>query len=410
MVPDCTRTAFDDELTSDAFVSDPYPTYERLRSEAPVYYSEKIEAWLISTYADVSSTLMDTRHFSSRGRFAGVLKHLDSEQREHLQSMTRHFSIGLIASDPPDHTRMRHIINRKFTPRVLADLGPRIEQIVDQLLNDAMQTRSFDFLAAFAYPLPAIVIAELLGAPSEDRDRFKHWSDGILSFQGTGQASFALLDNAQRGLMDMRAFLEEHVERKRADPGDDLLSLLVDAADVDERLSIQELLTLCVTMLTAGHETTTNLIANGTNLLLTHPDQLERLRFSPDLMTSAIEEMLRYEAPLQRNPRRVAVDVDVNGHLLREGDFVLQILGSANHDPAHFPDPDLFDIGRKPNRHLTFGHGIHYCLGAPLAKLEASIAFAAVMERMPNLRPLNEQQSWMRHGLIRGMNAYPVTW
>jgi cytochrome P450 len=402
--------SLDEMLLSDEFVVNPYPAYERLRAEAPVYYCQPIGAWLISRYDDIAATLMDPAHLSSRGRFGGVLRHLTDHERGHLLPMTRHFSIGLIASDPPDHNRMRHIVNRKFTPRVLENLRPRIETLVDQLLTEAMQRHEFDLLAEFAYPLPAIVIAELLGAPPEDRDRFKHWSDGILSFQGTGQASFALLDNAQRSLMDMRAYLEEQVERKRSEPGEDLLSLLVVASDEEERLSMQELLTLCVTMLTAGHETTTNLIANGVYMLINNPEQRELLRANPGLMPSAIEEMLRYEAPLQRNPRRVAEDFELRGQTLREGDFVLQILGSGNYDPEQFPDPYRFDITRKPNRHLTFGHGIHFCLGAPLGRLEAGIALGEILRRMPTLELVRDQQDWLRHGLIRGMSSLPVRW
>lgn len=402
------QQSLDDALVSDAFVADPYPTYARLRTEAPVYYSHRVGAWLISRYEDISATLMDPKRLSSRGRFGGVLRHLTDVERKHVEPMTRHFSIGLIASDPPDHTRLRHVINRKFTPRVLDELRPRIEALVDAFLTAAMRERQFDLLASFAYPLPATVIAELLGAPPEARDRFKHWSDGILSFQGTGQASFALLDNAQRCLLDMRAFLEEQVERKRVEPGDDLLSLLVSASDEEERLTVQELLTLCVTLLTAGHETTTNLIASGTLTLLRHPDQLERLRVEPDLMPTAIEELLRYESPLQRNPRRVAADFDLRGQTLREGDFVLQVLGSANRDPEQFREPDQFDIARKPNRHLAFGHGIHFCLGAPLARLEAGIAFREIITRMPTLRLASDEVQWMRHGLIRGLTSLPV--
>jgi cytochrome P450 len=403
-----TADALDGLLTAPAFYADPYPVYRRLREEAPVYRSEAIGAWLLTRYDDVSATVRDPRRFSSRGRFSAVFEPLAPQEREHLRPLADHFAVGLLGSDPPDHTRLRGLINRAFTPRVVEGLRPRVEELVEGFL-DAVQGRGgMDAIADFAYPLPATVIAELLGAPPETRDDFKRWSDGILAFQGTGRATPDLLDRAQRDLLVMRAFLGELLEARRREPTEDLLGRLVAAEAEGDKLSEAELLTTCVTLLTVGHETTTNLIGNGLYTLLRHPDQLARLRSEPDLLPTAVEEMLRYESSLQRNPRRLAEDVELGGHRLRRGDFVLQVLGAANRDPARFPEPDRFDVSRQPNRHLAFGHGIHFCLGAPLARLEAPIAIGTVLRRMPELRLAADGVRWQAHGLRRSLTALPV--
>jgi cytochrome P450 len=405
------RAELDMLLRSDAFVADPYPVYTRLREEAPVHYSEANGGWMLFRYEDVHATLRDHSRFSSRGRFSAALQRMDPDTRARIGPLTDHFTVGMLANDPPDHTRLRGLVNRAFTPRVVENMRPRIVQIVADLLDAALDRETFDLIADFAYPLPATVIAELFGAPASERDRFKHWSNDILGFQGTGNPSAESVLRAQDSLLDMRAFLGDLADHRRAHPGDDLLGLLVAAEAEGDRLTDQELLTVCVTLLTAGHETTTNLIANGMWLLLTHPEQCDRLRDDPSLMPAAVEEMLRMESPLQRNPRRAAVDIDLHGERIPAGDYVMQVLGSANHDPAAFPDPERFDIARTPNRHVAFGGGIHFCLGAPLARLEAPIAIGELLRRAPNLALADPDSPprWIRSGLLRGMDALPVT-
>jgi pimeloyl-[acyl-carrier protein] synthase len=402
--------ALDDLLRTDAFAADPYPVYARFRAEAPVHFSEANGGWMLFRHDDVHASLRDHARFSSRGRFAAALQRMEPGVRERIGPLTDHFTVGMLANDPPAHTRLRGLVNRAFTPRVVEAMRPRIRAIVDALLDAALPRGSFDLIADFAYPLPATVIAELFGAPVSERDRFKTWSNDILGFQGTGNPSAESVLRAQDSLLEMRAFLLELADHRRRVPGDDLLGLLVAAEADGDRLTGQELLTVCVTLLTAGHETTTNLIGNGAWLLLTHPDQLARLHEDPGLMPTAIEEMLRYESPLQRNPRMVATDLDLHGQQLRAGDYVMQVLGSANHDPAAFPDPERFDIGRAPNRHLAFGHGIHFCLGAPLARLEAAIAFGELLRRAPALALTapDAPPHWVRHGLLRGLESLPV--
>ena len=397
-----------DHLTTAAFYTDPYPLYDQLRAEQPVYWSDAVGAWLLTRYDDVTTTLRDPRRFSSRGRFLAVLDRVPADTRARVRSLEDHFTVGLISSDPPDHTRLRGLINRAFTPRRIEGLRPRVQALVDELLGTIEAHGEMDVFHDLAYPLPATVIAELLGAPAADRDRFKVWSNGILAFQGTGRTTPDTLDRAQHDLLEMRAFLGELLERRRREPADDLLSAMVAAEAEGDKLSAAELLTTCVTLLTAGHETTTNLIANGLYTLLRHPEQLQQLRADPGLMATAVEEMLRYESPLQRNPRRLAEDVELHGQRLRRGDFVLQVLGAANRDPAQFPDPDRFNITRRPNRHVAFGMGIHFCLGAPLARLEAPIAIGTVLRRLPRLGLADGDIRWQEHGLLRALQSLPV--
>ena len=400
----------DQQLTSPAFFADPYPFYHRLREADPVHWSDANGGWMLTRYDDVLATLKDTRHFSSRGRFSAVIERIPPDVRARVQPLEDHFKVGLIASDPPDHTRMRALVNRAFTPRVVEQLRPRIQALVDGYLDAVQDRGEMDVVRDLAYPLPATVIAELLGAPPEDRDRFKRWTAGIMAFQGTGRVRPEVIEESQRALLEMRAFLTDLAEQRRRAPREDLMSRLVEAEEEGEKLTHAELMTTCVTLLTAGHETTTSLIGSGLYTLLRHPDQLRVLRERPDLMPSAIEEMLRYESPLQRNPRSVAADVELDGKRLRRGDYVMQVLGAANRDPAQFPEPDRFDVTRQPNRHVAFGFGIHFCVGASLARLEAPIAIESVLRRMPRLKLAVDHDAirWHQHGLLRGLTSLPV--
>jgi len=287
-------------------------------------------------------------------------------------------------------------------------LRPRLQVLVDELLDTVQARGEMDLVRDLAYPLPAIVIAELLGAPPEDRENFKVWSDGIVAFQGSGVVSAELMAHSQHHLLEMRAFLAELMAERRREPRDDLLSRLVEAEMEGDRLTEAELLTTCVTLLTAGHETTTTLIANGLYTLLCHSQQMAQLRGNPALMPAAVEEMLRFESPLQRNPRRVAEDLEFGGQRMRRGDYVLQILGAANRDPDVFADPDYFNLVRQPNRHLAFGLGPHFCVGAPLARLEAPIAISTVLRRLPDLRLKTAAVEWEPRTLFRGLRALPV--
>lgn len=399
----------DDQLISPAFYQNPYPFYDQLLARVRVAWSEAWAGWVIPHYDDVMATLHDHVHFSSQGRVLAVLDRLPNGRRSEFQAFEDHFTGGLINADPPNHTRLRALVTKAFTPRASEQMRPRIQTLVDELLDAAEARGQLDIIRDFAYPLPATVIAEILGVPLEARDDFKLWSDGILAFQGAGVVSPEVLAESQRHLLAMREFLARLLDERRRQPKDDLLSQLVEAELEGDRLTPAELLTTCVTLLIAGHETTTNTIANGLYTLLRHPEQMEQLRANPALLPSAVEEILRYESPLQRNPRRMSEDFEYAGALLRKGDYILQLFGAANRDPAIFANPNQFDIMRQPNRHVSFGFGIHFCVGAPLARLEAPIAIGAVLRRWPNLRYASEAFQWRKHNLLRGLSALPVT-
>ena len=363
------------------FFADPYPVYHRMRSEQPVAWSERWGSWLLTTYRDVHAALRDNVAFSNVGRQASLLRRLPAEQQDGLRELQSHYTAGGLSNqDPPAHTRLRGLVNRAFTPRVVANLQPRIQQIVDALLDRIAVDTPVDLICSFAYPLPAIVIAELLGLPPDDRVTFKRWSDEITAFLGAGKDADSAA-RGQRSMRELRTYLAGQLDRRRIEPRDDLLSGFLAAAERGDVLSEHEIIGSCVTLLLGGHETTTNLIGNGLLALLRNPDQLARLRRNPDLMPTAVEEFLRFDSPVQRIWRLLTADVEVGGQRLSKGDSVYLMIGAANRDPAQFTEPDVLDIGRQPNRHLAFGHGIHFCLGTALGRLEASLAFNSLMRR-----------------------------
>jgi cytochrome P450 len=311
-------------------------------------------------------------------------------------------------SDPPDHTRLRRLVTKGFTPRRIDALAPRIQQITDELL-DAMlaePSRRADLVAAFAFPLPMTVICDLLGVPELDRDAFRRWSNEMVARTSP--------EAEARAYEEMPAYLAELIAAKRARPGDDLLSALIHAADADgDRLSPEELIGMSVLLLIAGHETTVNLIGNGMRALFSHPDQLTALRADFGLLDGAIEEMLRYDGPVETCTDRLALeDVEIGGVTIPAGSTVLITMADADRDPARFKDPDRFDIRRDARGHIAFGHGLHYCLGAPLARLEGRIAFRTLLERCPDLAQDADEADlpWMPGLLIRGVRRLPVRW
>jgi pimeloyl-[acyl-carrier protein] synthase len=384
---------FDQSLVSDEFMRNPYPALRQLQAEAPIYWSESVGAWIVTRYDDVVVTFRDVAHFSNEGRLGRAVEYLSPEQRANFGAFEHHYATkSLIHSDPPDHTRLRSLLTKAFTPRVVEAMRPRIQVLVNGLLDAA--PADLDLIRDLASPLPAIVIAEIVGAPVEETGLFRGWADAILAFQGLNRPPVPALERAQRGIVEMRAYLNDLIASRRTQPRDDLLSRMVEAESDNERLSESELLSTCVTLLVAGHETTMSLIGNGMLMLLQNPDQLQQLRDDPGLMTGAIEEMLRIESPVARQPRLIKQDVILGGRLLPQGQIAMQFVNAANRDPAYFPEPDRFDIRRTNNRHIAFGLGVHFCIGAPLARLEGPIAIAEVLRRMPNLRLANDEADW----------------
>jgi len=373
-------------LVSNEFLENPYPVLHQLREEKPVYWSEAIGGWLLTRYDDIVASFKNTAHFSNENRLSRAVAYLSPERRANYKVFEDHFSTkGLIFSDPPDHTRLRGLVSKVFTPQVVEQMRSRIQDLVNGFLNVVQATGQMDVIADLAVPLPATVISDILGAPSSDRHLFKAWADDLLAFQGVNKPSEETLARAQTALLDVRRYLIGMIGERRARSREDLVSQLVAAEAAGDQLSEPELINTCVTLVIAGHETTASLIGNTVYTLLTNANQIELLRQNPGLLVPTIEESLRYESPVARQPRLMKEDAALGGVKFTKGEMVFQMLNAANRDPAHFSNPDEFDIRRQNNRHIAFGHGIHSCIGALLARTEAQIAIGTVLERMPNL-------------------------
>jgi cytochrome P450 len=373
-------------VESPAYLQDPYPILRRLRQEAPVHWVESWGCWLLTRADDIEATIRDTRRFSSADRVTRVIERMPGWQ-ERLSALHENFAVGMAQRDPPAHTRVRGLVSAAFAPRRVEALRPRIEQLVDAHLDRILPTGRMELVADLAHPLPAIVIAELAGFPVADRERFRDWTNRINAFFfASGVAVPEAGDAANAAIVEARGWIRPLLDERRARPRDDLLTAL-GAVEIDgERLTEAEVLSTAITLFLGGHDTTTGLIALGTSALVRHPDQLALLRERPDLVPAAVEEMLRYDAPFQLNLRYVSQDVELHGVTLRRGDLVRQALGSANRDPERWPDPDRFWIERPAGRHLAFGLGPHFCLGAALARLQAQVAIGAMVRRLPDLR------------------------
>jgi cytochrome P450 len=395
-------------LVADEHVQDPYPTYRMLRRYSPVHWSESGGCWLLSRYEDVAQSLRDPSTFSSSGRVTSYLDQLPAEVQERTHSLRAHFSSGLISSDPPDHTRVRSLLSRAFTARRVEEMRGRVQELVDEALDCVEPNGHMDVVADLAYPVPATVVAEMLGVPPEERERFLAWANVVTGIVATGRIDAAYVEHADQVVRDARVWLAQLIAERRASPRDDLFSALA-IQDASDTLTETELLSTCVTLLVAGHETTTSLISSGLLLLLRNPDALHALRDADDTdWSSAVEEMLRCESPLQRNLRVAERDIEIHDQVIRRGERVEQLLGSANRDEDRFLDPERFDIGRSPNRHLAFGMGIHLCIGAPLARLEAPVALRTMIRRFPNL-VLADEPSWGMNTFTRKLASLPVS-
>ena len=374
------------------FREDPYPLYRYLLAAAPVQRNDLLEAWTVARYSDVVTVLTDPRFSADRTSYS-------PDGYEVAKSM--------LVSDPPDHTRLRTLVQKAFTPRIVEQLRPRIHAIVDDLLDHAFaRGPEFDLIADLAYPLPVIVIAELLGVPAEDRATFHGWS-ATLAASLDPLVSSDLMDRAWVSRDALHAYLRGIIAERRREPRSDLISALVAVEERGDTLREPELVVMCTLLLIAGHETTVNLIGNGTLALLKHPEQLSRLREAPTLISSAVEELLRFDSPVQMTGRLVTEDVQLGGKAIGAGEFVLPLLGAANHDPSQFSEPHQLDITRNPNPHVAFGRGIHFCLGAPLARVEGQIAIGSLVRRCPNLR-LNGTPKRRDQITLRGLESLPV--
>jgi len=391
-------------------LQDPYPLFARLRERDPLHWCGPMHMWLVTRYEDVHAGLRDTKRLiSSRRRM--YTDPLPPEKRDAAQPLVEHISLWLQNLNPPHHTRLRTLVNLAFTPRMLQALTPRIERIVGELLDGLCGKAGVDFVESFCLPLPAMVICEMLGIPETDSARYRQVVEQLIPFSsGAGPGLVRALDPARRALEELLAYFDRLIAERRARPRSDLISAMAAAEADGDRLSREELFGLCVFLYVAGHETTVSLLASGTLALLRHPEQFDLLRSDPEgLVGGAVEEFLRFEPPVTRAVRVPGEDFDWRGKTIRQGQTITMLIGAANRDPAVFDDPDRLDIRRQPNRHLGFGHGIHFCLGAPLARLEANIAFRAIARRLPGMR-LGGGEVRYRPALgIRSLQSLPVT-
>ncbi|HKF17179.1 MAG TPA: cytochrome P450 [Candidatus Dormibacteraeota bacterium] len=355
---------------------DPYPQYRALREADPIHRSPFLDMWVLTRYQDVALVLRDHRFSADRTRWEG-LKALEGFEP------TR----SLLGLDPPDHTRLRTLVTKAFTPRVVEQLRPQAQAIVDEALDRAAEQGGMELIEELAYPLPVAVIAKMLGVPPDDWPRFREWSRVLVSSLDPvalpDPEQMAAVQAAQSALFD---YFSGVVAARRRDPRDDLISALIAVEERGDVLNERELLVMLNLLLVAGHETTVNLIGNGMLALLRNPEQLALLRQRPELIETAVEELLRFDSPVQLTGRIVAETCELGGQQVDRGQLVLTLLGAANRDPRQFPDPDRLDLTRSPNQHFSFGRGIHFCLGAPLARLEGRIAVDSLVSRFPGLR------------------------
>ena len=378
---------------------DPYPTYARLRGRDPVHRSRLMDAWVFSRFADVDAILRDHRHFSNDPR-----KRVASRRQA---SLPRVEEPSMLFLDPPDHTRLRALVNKAFTPRTVAALEPHIRELTTTLLDAVDDPSAFDLMQAVAKPLPVIVIAEMLGIPPKDREQFGIWSDQRARILEPTLTP-AERETAESAMRALDAYLEPIISERKADPQDDIISALAQAEEEGDRLTEREVLVMLRLLLVAGNETTTNLIGNGMLALLRHPDQMAVLRDDPGLIPSAVEELLRFDSPVQVDMRSALDDCDVNGFPVRRGDSVVMLLGAANRDPDRFEAPDRLDVRRGDQNHLAFGRGIHHCLGAPLARLEGRVVLEALIERYGSMRLLEDRPPFRSSVVLRGLLSLPV--
>ena len=386
--------------------SDPYPLYKRLREKDPVHRSHAIFGWVLFRHADCLELLRDPRFSADDRNFVGFARQQAIAVADGLADPDGKDEPVMLRRDPPDHTRLRGLVNKAFTPRAIETLRQRVEEIADEILDNLVKRREFDLIEDFAVPLPVTVIAEMLGVPTKDLALFKRWSDHLVGFLDPQASPGAAV--LRRTADEFFAYMGNIAAERRRQPTDDLMTALVQAEEQGRHLSEQELHGTLALLLAAGNETTTNLIGNGMLALLQHPRELERLREQPELIDGAIEELLRWDSPVQFTMRIPTADLEFRGNRFKKGEAVIAVLGSANRDPSIFPDPDRLDIGRAESRHLSFGYGIHFCLGAQLARLEAQIAFRELLRRMPDLRMPEFKPRWRRLTFLRGLERLPL--
>jgi pimeloyl-[acyl-carrier protein] synthase len=385
------------------FHADPYPFYRRLREKEPVHQSP-MGFWVLTRYEDCVAVLRDPRF--GREEFQQMLTNVygDDSEKPHLPR-------SMLFRDPPDHTRLRALVSKAFTPRMVETMRDHIQEIVDRLLDRVQAAGCMDVIEDLAYPLPVTVICEMLGVPVDDHASIRGWSADIArSLDAIGLPSDQeIVERGRKARRALAEYFRRLVPERRARPQQDLLSGLIVAEEQGDKLSSDEVIAMCLLLFIAGHETTVNLIGNGTLALLRHPEQLRKLRAEPGLIGNAVEELLRYDSPVQRTARITNTEVEVAGQPMPKGTMVITALGAANRDPAQFADPDVLDVTRKDPRHISFGFGIHFCLGAPLARVEGQVALGTLLRRLPKLALAETNLEWRESSVLRGLKRLNVS-
>jgi len=396
------------DLKSAENIQHPFPVYRWLRDQAPVYWSESLTAWVVTRYADVVDVFGNPQTFSS-DRFRRIDERYAS-QRPAVQAVAEVLGHWLVFRDPPDHERLRGLLQSSFTPKTLESSRERIQRTADTLLDRVVARGTMDFIREVAFPLPATVIAGLMGAPEDDLEAIKAWSDRLASYLGGAVDARDNFTEASAGVAALVRYFDALLRERERRPSDDLMTLMLRAEHQGDRLTHDEVVANCVLLLFAGHETTTNLLGNGLFHLLRHPAQAALLRADPSLLHHAVEELLRYDGPVPATVKIATEDRSWHGRTIRRGDMVMPFMASANRDPRQFPDPDTLDVCRAPERHVAFAAGMHFCLGAWLARLEARIVLDTVFRRLPDLELASAEVRWKPMIFLRGLESLPLRW
>ncbi len=390
-------------------LQDPYPLYAWLRENEPLHWCEPMKMWLVTRYDDVLAGLKETKRLKS-SRQGMYIDPLTSENRDLARPLVDHINGWMQNLNPPDHTRNRKLVSLAFTPRMLQRFVPRVEKIVDQLLDNVCAQKETDFYRTFCLPMPAIVICEMLGIPESDHDQYRSTLARLLPFSsGAGPKLNDVVKTARGALDELLVYFDKLIDQRYREPQDDLISAMAVAEADGDRLSREELFALCLFLYNAGHDTTVSLLGSGMLLLLSNLEQFEMLKADLDkLLEPAVEEFLRYESPVPRAVRVPVETMPVGNRVVPVGETIMFMIGAANRDPAAFAEPDRFDIARWPNKHVGFGHGIHFCLGAQLARIEANVAFRAIAERIPHVKLMDDSIRWRSATGIRSVEALHI--
>jgi cytochrome P450 len=387
------------------FLKDPYPIFRDFLAKAPIFWDEVQNTWHLFSYTSISACLKDPR-FSS-ARVPAMVSRLSEDTRQKIESLTDTLSRWTLFIDPPQHTRIRALLNKSFLPRLVNHMSTRIQTLANELIEIKSQG-SFDVISNLAYPLPVIVIGEMLGASPNDRDRLKKWSDDLATFFGATRLTPEIAIHAQKSIVEMkdyfRGILQDHSRTSR----EDLMASLISTQEKEDFFKEEDVLATCTMLIFGGHETTTNLISNGILALIQNSSQMKKLRENPLLIKTAVEEFLRYDSPVQRASRIVTEDLEIEGQKIKKGDRVFMILGAANRDPVQFENPSILDIARTHNPHLAFGGGSHFCIGAALSRLEGQVAIGTFIKRFSHIHLANEDLEWHENFNLRALKALPV--